>query len=359
MASARRKSDAALIQDLEKEPWRFNFFRAVRLLQRTAPHAVPIGELGPARREAIRIVHDAELIFHASDVSKIRPRVIRDGVPFAEITTSFLGLIGSVSPMATFVSEDVLRAESDDEKSLKAFYDVLHHRLLSLLYRAWRKYRFQASFRLAGNDQFTGRALSFVGVDAHAMPKEGLPALHLLALAPLLAIRTRPVRSLQIILERLFPGTKIETTSFVARRVLLGDDQLSKVGVQNTTLGVDFTIGPGIVDRSGRFRVGIGPVNYETFEGLLPGGKFHPLLRKVIDQFSRGFLEVECEVTLDSAESPRFQLKSERGAKLGVTTTLRAPGNKPMRARFVMAENVVGARPQIIDDDRMLPSVRP
>jgi type VI secretion system protein ImpH len=344
MAATHGKSDAALILELSKEPWKFSFYRAVQLIQRTSPHALPIGELGPARREAIRFVHDTQLIFHAADITEISPRVIRDGVPFTQVTSAFLGLYGTVSPLASYVSEE---------------YDIFHHRVLSLLYRAWKKYRFPAGFRIDGTDAFTKRALSFVGVDAQAMPREGLPALQLLAVAPLLSIRTRPGRSLKLILERLFPDTDISVQSFIARRVLLKDDQLALLGVQNSALGQDLTIGRSVVDRSGRFRVGIGPVKYEVFEGLLPGGKYHPLLRKVIDQFSRGVLEVECEVTLDHADAPRFQLGAERGAKLGITTTLRPPTGKAMTARFVMSEDVVEARPMIIDQDRPEASVRP
>ena len=39
------------------------------------------------------------------------------------------------------------KAEANDQKSLKAFYDLFHHRLYSLFYRAWKKYRFAAGFR--------------------------------------------------------------------------------------------------------------------------------------------------------------------------------------------------------------------
>jgi type VI secretion system protein ImpH len=333
MAAEEWKSDAALIDELTQDPSRFSFYRAVQVLLRANPHAARVGELGPARREAIRFVQDPDLIFHAADVTAFNPRVIRDGVPFAELTTSFLGLYGSVSPLATFVSEDVMRAERDDEPSLKAFYDVFHHRILSLLYRAWKKYRFSEGFRIDGTDVFTQRALATVGVDARAMPREGLPAMRLLAMAPLLAIRTRPARSLQIVLERLFPGTSIYLESFIARRVLLKDDQIAKLGTQNSALGSDLTIGRSVVDRSGRFRVGIGPVDYETFEGLLPGGRLHPILRKVIDQFSRGVLEVECEVSVADHDAPRFELGVEKGAKLGFTTTLRPPRGKAMTAR--------------------------
>jgi type VI secretion system protein ImpH len=360
MATTDGKSDAALIAELTGEPWRFSFFRAVQLLQRAATHAVPVGELGPVRREAIRFVHDPALIFHSSDITRVRPRVIRDGVPFAEVTSSFLGLYGTVSPLAAYVSEEVLQAEQLEETSLKAFYDVFHHRILSLFYRAWKKYRFAAGFRVDASDPFTKRALAFVGVDASAMPREGLPALNLLALAPLLSIRTRPQRSLQIVLERLFPGVGVKLSSFIARRVVLSDDQICKLGRQSCTLGVDTSIGRSVVDRSGRFRVGLGPMDYELFEGLMPGGRYHPTLRKIIHQFSRGVLEVECELLLAQTEAPPFQLGAERGALLGVTTTLRAPEqSKPMRARFVMSEETVQARPNIINDDHPPPSVQP
>ncbi len=359
MAATHGKSDAALIQELATEPWKFSFFRAVQLLQRTAPHAIPVGNLGPVRRESIRFVHDPDLIFHSADITSITPRVIRDGVPFSEIRSNFMGLIGAVSPLASFISEEVIDAERSDEKSLKAFYDVFHHRLLSLFFRAWKKYRFAAGFRLDGSDPFTRRALSFVGVDAVAPPKDGLPPLSLLALAPLLAIKTRPARSLQIILERLFPGAGITTKSFIARRVMLNDDQIAKLGTQNSMLGMDLTIGRSVIDRSGRFRVGIGPVDYETFEGLMPGGRLHPTLRKVIDQFSRGVLEIECEVTLAEHDAPRFELGVERGARLGVTTTLRPTSGKPMTARFVMSDDMTNARPTILDEDRPADSRMP
>ena len=84
------------------------------------------------------------------------------------------------------------------------------------------------------------------------------------------------------------PGTKVEIQQFVLRRVRLEHDQRVLLGVQNSTLGQDFTIGRSVIDRSGRFRVAIGPVEYNVFEALMPGGRHHTTLRKVIEQFSRG-----------------------------------------------------------------------
>jgi type VI secretion system protein ImpH len=360
MASAQRKPDDALRELLGTDGKKFNFFQAVQLLLRLSPESAPIGELGPSQDEALRFVHDPSMIFHASDVSEIKTRVMTNGHAHAQIMSTFLGLYGSMSPLATFVSEDVIAAERDEEKSLKAFYDIFHHRLLSLFYRAWKKYRFAAGFRTDGSDVFTKRALVFVGVDANgAMPRQGLPAIELLALAPLLAQRTRSSRTLQIILQRLLPGTPVSIKQFVLRKVKLDHDQRVHLGVQNTVLGENFTIGRTVMDRSGRFRVAVGPVDYDVFEALMPGGRYHTKLRKIVEQFSRGVLESELELKVREDSAPRFQLGNPRGAVLATNTTIAAAQRKAaMRARVVLSDDMADAKPQLIEDEKMPDSNR-
>jgi type VI secretion system protein ImpH len=359
VAGKNGERDTALIEELARAPARFNFYRAVQLIEGAHPGAVSVGELGPARHEALRFVHDPTFAFHSADVSAVRPRVLRDGVPFVELESTFFGLFGTASPLAAYIGEEILHADEAEEHSLRAFYDVFHHRLLSLLFRAWKKNRFASGFRTDAADVFTRRALAFVGVDARAMPREGLGALELLAIAPLLSIRTRPGRSLQIILERMVPDTTIGVESFVARKVKLGPDQVMRLGKQSSTLGVDTTLGSSVVDRSGRFRVAVGPVNYETFDKLMPGGQRHPLLRNVIHQFSRGVLEVECQITLAADEVPRLQLGVTRGSKLGVTTTLRQRVTEPILARFVMSPEAATARATLLDNESAPSTVAP
>jgi type VI secretion system protein ImpH len=354
MASSQRKPDDALRELLAAQGEKFNFFQAVQLLLRLSPDSVPVCELGPPQDEALRFVHDPQLIFHSSDITDIKPRVIRDGHAFAQVQSTFLGLFGTASPLASFISEDVIAAEQNDQKSLKAFYDIFHHRLISLFYRAWKKYRFAVGFRSDGTDAFTRRALVFVGVDANgAMPRQGLPAIELLGLASLLAHRTRSARTLQIILQRLIPGTPVSIKQFVLRRVKLDHDQRVHLGVQNTTIGENFTIGRSVIDRSGRFRVAVGPVDYDVFEALMPGGRYHTTLRKIVEQFSRGVLESELELKVKEDAAPRFQLGNPRGAILGTTTTIAAAQRKgAMRARVVLSDDISEAKPQLIDDER-------
>jgi type VI secretion system protein ImpH len=324
----------------------------VQLLHRLMPGSVPVGELGPPGAEPIRFRHDPQLIFHAGDIEGVRVRTLADGSTRAEMTTTFLGLFGAASPLGTVFSEDVLRAESRDETSLRAFYDLFHHRLISLFYRSWKKYRFHAGFRADASDAFTGRMMSFIGVDiAGAVPSRGLRPFDVLALAPLVAMRTRPARTLGIVLERVLPGVRVAIEQFTLRRVQIREEDRCMLGRRNNVLATDFAIGRTVADRSGRFRVVVGPVDYATYDSLMPGGRLHSRLRDVIAQFSPAHVEPELEVILAPDETPRFQLGSERGARLGVSTHLGAGRGKTMRARVVLSEDMSEAVPQLFADE--------
>lgn len=349
MASTQRERELALGKQLVAQAPTFSFFQAVRLLERLYPNAASVGELGPPSKEALRFLHDPSLAFRTGDITGIQARVLRDGVPYVELMTSFFGLLGTVSPLAMYMTEDVLRADEDDGP-LQAFYDLFHHRLISLFYRTKKKYSFAGGFRTDGSDPFTQRALGFVGVDAHSTTMlRGLPPHRLLGLAHLLALPTRPARSLRRILQGLIPNTEVDITTFIGRRVMLADDQVAKLGKQNNQLGVDMTIGRSVLDRSARFRVGLGPLSQNMFQALLPGGEGYAPLRQVIEQFSRSTLESEVELTLAEGLSIDFQLGGKVGSTLGVTTILATKKPRPGKARFVLTDSMTAGSSVMVD----------
>lgn len=350
MAPPERQPDPALIRLLNEKSSTFGFFQAVRLLHRLAPDRVPVGELGPAHDEPVRFRHDPALVFSASDVKAI---TINGEPGPAQLVTTFLGLTGASSPLALLMCEEVVRDRVDDSGALAAFYDVFHHRLLSLFYRAWKKYRFSVGYRADGNDMLTRRGLAFVGVDiAGALPRHSLPPVIQLALAPLLSQRTRSARTLQIVFEHLLPeGVDVSIQSFIERYVTISEDQHVAIGLHNCTLNTDCAIGRRVRDRAGRFRVCIGPVGYTDFEHMMPGGPLYPTIRNIIQQFSRGIAEAELEVSLQQNESPRFELGSKQGAILGRTTQLMTRRRRPMRMRVVLKDESEHAAPQMVPDD--------
>jgi len=349
MAGAQRKPDTALIEEVAAEGSRYDFFAAVQLLHRLRADAVPLGRLGPVRDEPLRFRHSTTLTFHSSDVESIQqdPRGV-------VLTSTFLGLIGATSPLGVNFTEDVISAEQHDEPTLRAFYDLFHHRLLSLFYGAWKKYRLHAGFRLAGDDSGTKRMLCFVGVDGHgAQAESGLSRLEVLELAPLLAMRARPPRVLELALQRVFPGVSAHIEQWVLRRAPIDRSDRMQLGRQNNRLGETFTLGAHVQDRSARFRVVLGPVDYETCESLMPGGAKYPLLRRVIEQFTRGTLECEVDVLLQQEQSLGYCLSSQRGGVLGLNTRLGHADGSTRRSlmRVLLTERPEDARPTLMEQE--------
>jgi type VI secretion system protein ImpH len=352
MATAKR-DDARLVKLLETQGETYGFFHAVSLLHRLAPEAVPVGGLGPADKEAVRFRHDPSLVFAASDVVSIKLTDEEGKRRQAVVTSTFLGLTGAASPLATAMTDEVLRDLQDGEGNLAAFYDIFHHRLISLFYRTWKKYRFYSGFRDDGKDVFTQRALAFVGVDTHgASPRFNLPLSFQLSLAPLLSNRTRSARTLEVALRRVLPeGIDVWIESFVERVVEIPKEQRIRLGIANTTLAEDVVIGRRVHDRSGRFRIHVGPVSYERYEELLPGKNLHIALGRIVDHLSRGTLEAELEVRVKEEDTPHFMLGDPRGAILGSTTRLGGRIKRALRARILLGDEHAETPPVLLDTD--------
>lgn len=349
MAGPERKHDSGLKELLRTRGERFNFFTAVRLLHRLDPSASPVGELSAPEREVVRFSHDPSLTFHAGDISKISLPDEHAASHQPRLVSTFLGLYGTVSPLATYFSEDVLRAELEDETSLRAFYDLFHHRLLSLFYRAWKKYRPHVGFRDDANDATTRRLLAYVGNDAQNHdPSPAVDPLLKLALAPLFSLRTRSERTLNLALQRALPGLQVRIESFVERYAVIPVPERTRLGIHNTTLGVDLTIGRRVKDRSGRIRVVIGPVTYQHYEDYMPGGRNYAKLSRMLSHLTGDAVETELEVQLAESDAPGVQLGNKQGAVLGLNTQLGKRKQSIRRTRVLLGADVETARPYAV-----------
>ena len=337
------EQDHPVIRDILKEGFSYQFFQAIRLIQSLNPDSPKIGHQGPAEKECIRIHPSAMLGFHASDMAGIRKIISPSDTEQFEIETTFLSLLGSQSPLPVHYTEQVLQDDSD-ENLIKPFLDLFHHRLGSLFYRTWEKYRYPMQFDPDGEDWYSKRLLSFVGVGSDVVPADlHIPPVRLLAFSGLFTQVPRSASGLEGILNEYFPDINAKIEGCSAQWVTIEEGEQNRLGMANCTLDSDFIVGGSVYDRSCTFDLSIGPLSLEEFETFLPQGSRTPELRELVDIFNCDCLDYFVEIWIKEEEIPQLDLASD-SARLGWTTWLGDPPKGNQNVRFLMKGWLHGRR---------------
>ena len=333
MEAEDRPPDGAI-----EEPARFSFFQLVRLLERHYRPRARVGGEGPAAGEILRFRPEASLGFPASDVVAV------DEIPATEdqparfrITTSFLGLYGSGSPLPVFYTEEMLRRDPDEDP-VRAFIDLFQHRLISLFYRCWEKYRYHIQFEGEGEDEFSRRMFGLIGLGTAGLTDQiGLPPARLIRYAGLLTQRPRSAAALEGMVGDFF-DVPVRVVQWTPRWVTIQPEQRIRLGQANSRLGLDASLGEKVLSRSGQFRTVLGPMRYGAFLQFLPDGESFRSLNALVLLFLSDPLEFDVELQVYGEEIPPLQLKSRDGGRLGWTTWLTTAGFEDGRARSVVLE---------------------
>jgi type VI secretion system protein ImpH len=306
---------------------RSQFIPLVALLERLLGGDVRIGADGPLAQEKFRFRHDPTLGFSVTDVSSLRFRAdtrpaweeaTGGGVDLqAHITATFLGLTGAVSPLPSYMAEEV--AHDDEEPPvLRNFLDIFHHRFLSLIYRAVTRFDFALEYRSGGQDAWSRRVQALAGVEAFGSERRTrLPAGLVLRLAPVLATRRRSAAALEAAVGealRLGQG-QTRVRQFLATWAPLAVDDRIKLGVENSHLSRGMLLGTRVLSRAGKFRICVGPVTGDVRARLQAGGDLFERVKGVVELAAPAGLEWDLEVTSD--ERPALKLSPRGGSKLG------------------------------------------
>lgn len=306
----------------------FEFFQLLHLIERLVPDAIAIGGSGPASREPVRLRPALSLAFPVADIdaSEWRDALLTTG-GFVTITTTFLGLYGTKSPLAAHFTE-MLLPEREGEVRLREFLDLFHHRLLSLLYRVWKKYRYFVTFRADGRDPISMVVRGLLGIGTpHIDDELGVPPTVLFRYAGLLSQRPRSASGLAGQLQDYFGGIPFDLEQCVGRWVWIEDGQRNRLGDAKCNLGMDFLLGERIYDCSGKIRVEIGPVGLDDYCRFLPEAEAADDLRKVLRFYCTDPVEYDVRVTLRGEEVPQTRLGVDgpAGRLAGTTWLLSAP----------------------------------
>jgi type VI secretion system protein ImpH len=324
MATPSRQPDPPLERELFENPQRFDFFQAVRLLERLRPGSSEIGGDGPPRREAVRFRAKAGLAFPASQIHQLESAEGEDGGPSA-MTVAFLGLTGPLGVLPHCYSELVARRIREGDHTLEAFLDLFHHRMTSHFYRAWERSRPAISQERGSGGRLSRLIFALIGLATDGLHERNrFPDAALLPFASAFARRQRPI----IILERLLNdhfGLPVAVESFVGRWLKLDPADYSRLkpgADPKNALGVGLVVGTRVWDQQGAFRLVIGPLTLDRFRTLSPDGETFRSIAQMTRMFVDGEFEFDIQLVLLAKEVPACQLG--RGSRMGRDAWLKS-----------------------------------
>lgn len=336
MAGADRKPVDPLADQLVEEGNHFSFYQAVRLIHALDPEAPKMGFQGPVERERLRLRPQLSLGFAPADIARVDQSEMADGGTRWHLDVNFMGLYGPSSPLPTQYTEDLIRDEyqGEDNTLVRGFLDLFHHRLLSLLYRVWEKYRHTVQYDPRGRDYYSARLLRMVGANLDWLPQdEHLPAGRILAYAGLLTQKPRSAETLRAILADHFPEGEVAVTQCVARDKGISPAQRNRLGGMNCSLGTDLSLGETVPDRAGFFGIAVGPIIFEDYVDFMPDRDSMAQLNELVDLFNSDGLDYEVTVILRGDQTPALQVNNPLH-RLGYSSWLGQSGGHDRTVTF-------------------------
>ncbi len=330
METTNRSPDLSLVwgeveADLRRDPTPFDFFQAVRVLQLRAGADSVVGLDGDPDREAVRFKVHQSLAFPASQIQKID--WFDDSPP--EMYVNFMGLTGPLGVLPHNYTQLIIGRLREKDTTLADFLDIFHHRLLSLFYQAWEKYRFPVAYERDGIDRFSKQVRCLVGIGTPGLQNR-LPVRDetLLYYSGLLALQPKSATALEALLEDYFRAP-FEVVQFVGAWYPLAEsDQcsFSGFGAASEMLGTGAVVGDEVWSQQSRARIKIGPLSRQRYEEFLPDGSAYAPLQALTRFFAGYDVDFEVQLVLEREDVPQCLLGEAGGdaPRLGWVTWVKS-----------------------------------
>ena len=335
MASESRAIDSgveptAAEEKLRREPYAFDFFQAVRLLERLLADRTPVGQFANPATEVARFAPHASLVFPASQIQALD---WPENAP-VQMLVNFMGLTGPEGVLPNPYTSLLIERQRASDFAASAFFDIFNHRLISLFYRAWRKYRFDVANEQGESDRFSRHLLSLVGLGTEGLRHRlAVSDDSLIYYAGLLSQRPRSAQALQQILADYFDAP-VEIEQFVGSWYPVAPEAQCCFGEgtsESEELGFGTVIGDEVWNQQSKVRITMGPLKLERYKDFLPDGRCWAELRDWASFFSSAEWDFELKLILQREEVPPCALGAEEGSEpqLGwVSWVKSAPFNR-------------------------------
>jgi type VI secretion system protein ImpH len=335
MSATQRRFQSSVVERLLAEPYRFEFFQAVRVLELSLKTQGAPGNQLIANH--VRFENSTSLSFPPSEIESLRAETGQDVGDEGEdltskryyMTPSFMGFLGPNGTLPRHYSERIATHQLyKRDQGPRAFLDTYSNRAVALFFGAWKKYRLELEYESKGKNGFLPLLMALGGL-GHTSLRDRLSTDDVGILDESLgyyagALRHRPMSAiyLQSVLSDYFK-VDIKIEQFVGRWYALPREHQSVLGIANVELGGSALAGQRVWQRDLRIGLQIGPLRKKEFEKFLPRETAAKALEQMLKMFVGLTLEYEVQLILHADDVGSSDLSDHRtGGRLGWDTFL-------------------------------------
>jgi type VI secretion system protein ImpH len=268
-ATLGRETDAvAFTSALAEAPYRFDFYQTLRRLECLYESKPRWGRALRPIDEPIRFGQDPDLSFAPAPLAALETS---PGGRAARLQVRLFGLLGPNGPLPIHITEYAReRLRNAGDPTLSRFLDLLHHRFITLFYRAWAQAQPATNRDRPKDDRFALYVGAFFGVAPAAFrDRDRLPDLAKYFHAGSLIRQVRNAEGLKGVLEHFF-RVPVRIQEFVGHWMHLDVAERSRLTARSAPLGVGGVLGSRVWDRQHKFRIHLGPLTLPQYESFLP-----------------------------------------------------------------------------------------
>lgn len=303
-------------QRLIDDPKSHHIFLALRILEAEFDDAPRLGDTRRPSQDKVRLGQEPSMAFAPTTISAFRPPGARPGV----LTNRFFGFFGPHGPLPIYMTEYARERQSKHrDRTLVGFADMLTHRMMSLLYRAWVTGAPAVDLDRGQGTSFERHVAALAGYRADSLQqRDAMPDMAKRFFAGLLAAGPKNAEGLVSMLRSFF-DFEVRCEEFIGTWLQLEPEDLCQLG-RGGRLGEDINIGSAIWTRTTKFRLIVGPLDLETYERLLPGQSSMARLADVVRNYLGDTLDYDVNLVLRGDHVPRACLDGT--TRLGQTSWL-------------------------------------
>jgi len=317
-----------MIKHLINNGSQVDFYKAVFIIEnQLKKHGLEyryVGYDSAPKLELVKFTATQKLGYPGNAITKLEEISYKDGLHRVNMQVSFMGLTGCAGALPQFYSELVMQRLRFKDTTMRDFYDMFNHRLISLYYRAWKKYK---------------PSLNHVNKDKNKDPYTQILSLlsggsneHQLFFSGLYSRKIRNAADLQNILAS-YLSCDVTIKQMIGQWRPLKEQEQTCLASQtlyegrHARLGVDTVVGKRIWDISSQIEINIMAKNIDKARDLLPNGSLFKLANSIVKDYLGNAVQFRLVIESNFDKLDATQL-TKNNYQLGCSSFLVAQKDK-------------------------------